>query len=52
MAEEPQAAEVAAPEPPAIYDIILGEVVVEQNNALTNEATIQQILHWIGGGVG
>ena len=48
MAEEPQAAEVAAPEPPAIYDLILGEVVVEQNNALTNEATIQQILHWIG----
>ena len=51
---EPAAAAAAVPPaeeeaaPPEPYELILGDQIVEHTDALTEDASIQQILHWIG----
>ena len=54
MAEPAAAAAAAVPPaeeeaaPPEPYELILGGQIVEHTDALTEDASIQQILHWIG----
>ena len=37
-----------APPAPAAYELANGDQIVEQTDALTEDSSLQQILHWIG----
>jgi hypothetical protein len=48
IALDGNAQEADEPQQPALYELVDGEQIVEATDALTEVASLQQVLYWIG----